>query len=77
MGEVIQLFPDLPGDLNAGDLVWLSRHESFGTIMTIWRSGEAEIAMQGGTTNLHVVRNRHEIHTTLETAFLKAQTCPS
>lgn len=61
MGEVVQLFPDLPDDLNEGDLVWLPRFASYGTIMTIRRSGEAEIAMEGGNVCLHVLRNRHEI----------------
>lgn len=77
MGEAIQLFPPLPDDLNAGDLVWLSRYASFGTIMTIRPSGEADIAMQGGTIRLHVIRNRHEIHTISEAAFLRAQTDPA
>ncbi len=77
MGEVIQLFPDLPSDLNEGDLVWLSRFASFGTIMAVRRSGDAEIAVRGGTIKLHVVRNRHEIHTTSDAAFVEAQTRPA
>lgn len=77
MGEVIQLFPDLPGDLKEGDLVWLTRFASFGTIMAIRCNGEATIAMQGCTVNLHVIRNRHEIHTASEAAFIRAAPCPA
>lgn len=77
MGEVIQLFPDLPGDLREGDLIWLSRLSSFGTIMTIRQNGEAEIAIQGGSVTLHVIRNRHEIHTASEAVFVKAESRPA
>ncbi len=72
MGEITQIFPDMPSDLKEGDLVWLSRFASFGTIIAIRRTGQAEIAIQGGTVSLHVIRNRHEIHTSSESAFLKA-----
>ncbi len=72
MGEVIQLFPDLPGDLAEGDLVWLARFGAFGTIMTLERSGRVDIAIQGDTITLHAVRNRHEIHTAEEAAFIAA-----
>ena len=72
MGEVVQLFPSLPSDLKEGDLVWLSRFAAFGTILTVRRTGQAEITTQGGTITLHVVRNRHEIHTSSEAAFMQA-----
>ena len=72
MGDVIQLFPESPGDLVEGELIWLPRFASFGTIMTIHRSGKVEIAIQGGTVTLHMLRNRHEIHTAQEAAFVAA-----
>lgn len=72
MGEVIQLFPNLPNDLKEGDLVWLPRFANFGTIHLVRPTGQAEIATQGGTITLHVVRNRHEIHASSEPAFMKA-----
>lgn len=72
MGEVIQLFPNLPSDLKEGDLVWLSRFAALGTIMAVSRTGQVEITTQGSTIILHVVRNRHEIHTSSEAAFMRA-----
>lgn len=72
MGEVISLFGELPNDLKAGDLVWLSRFASFGTIIAIRPTGRAEIAIRGGTIDLHVVRNRHEIHISSDDAFKQA-----
>jgi uncharacterized protein (DUF1684 family) len=71
MGEVIQLFPSLPSDLKEGDLVWLPRFAALGTIMAVNRAGQVEITTQGGTITLHVVRNRHEIHTSSEAAFMQ------
>ena len=68
MSEVIQLFPELPRDVNEGDLVWLPRFAAFGTIMSIKRSGLAAIAMRGRTVALHLIRDRHEIHTGIESA---------
>lgn len=73
MGDVIELFPELPSDLREGDLVWLPRFAEFGTIIAIRPSGHAEIAMRGRTVSLHLIRNRHEIHPEIEAA--KAADC--
>ena len=72
MSNIVRLFPDLPDDLKEGDLVWLPRFASFGTIMTIRRSGELEIAIQGATLTLHALSSRHEIHTASEAEFTTA-----
>jgi hypothetical protein len=77
MSEVIQLFPELPGDVKEGDLVWLPRFAAFGTIMTIRRSGHAAIAMRGRTVALHLIRDRHEIHTQIEDAHQAADPSPA
>ncbi len=74
MSEVIRLFPDLPCDLKEGEIVWLSRFSAFGTILVVRPSGQVEIAIQGGTIQLHVSRHRHEIHTSSEAAFVLADT---
>lgn len=75
MGEVIHMFPDLPCDLKEGGLVWLSRFSAFGTILAVRPTGQVEIAIQGGTIQLHAIRHRHEIHISSETAFILAETC--
>lgn len=77
MGDVIRLFPELPGDLAEGELVWLPRFGFFGTIVTIHRSGKVEIAMEGGTITLHMLRNRHEIHTAQDATFVAAMDNPA
>lgn len=72
MGEVVQLFPKEPTDLQTGELVWLPQYGSFGSIVDIRSSGRVEIAMQGRSVALHAVRNRHEICTAREEAFRRA-----
>ncbi len=74
MGEVVPLFPRLPGDLDEGDLVWLSRFATFGTVTAIEPTGRAEIATNDGAVRLHLIRDRDEIHTWTDAAFLKAAT---
>lgn len=69
MGKVIRLFPDLPDDLREGNLVWLPDHAMFGTISAIRPSGMAEIAIVGGTVNLHVIRERHKICADTDAGF--------
>jgi hypothetical protein len=72
MGEVVQLFPEPPKDLKLGDLVWLGRFATFGTILSIERTGVAQIAMKGATVRLHLIRNREEIYTAQEARLIGA-----
>lgn len=72
MGEVVELFPDLPRDLKVGDPIWLSRYQEFGKILRIRPTGHAEIALRGRTVELNLIRDRNEVHTPGEPAYSAA-----